>query len=166
MLQIRETTAEDISLIQQLAAVVWPHTFAQLLSPEQIAYMMDMMYSTTALQQQMTEQNHHYLLAHEGGQYLGYVSYEHNYKGAELTKLHKIYVLPTAQGKGVGCLFIDYISELACGHGVGELSLNVNKYNDKAIGFYKRMGFSVVNKEEIDIGCGFIMDDYVMNKKL
>lgn len=164
-MQIVEATTDHIYNIQVLSNVIWPATFSNILSQEQISYMMDMMYSTSSLEKQMNELNHHYLLAKEDGEYLGYLSYELNYKGTPITKIHKIYVLPSIQGKGVGRLFIDAVSKLALKNNNTLLSLNVNRYN-KAIDFYKRMGFDFFTSENIDIGNGFLMEDYVMNKDL
>ena len=117
------------------------------------------------MEKQINELNHHYLLAEEDGEYLGYLSYQLNYKGTPITKIHKIYVLPSIQGKGVGRLFIDAVSKLALKNNNTLLSLNVNRYN-KAIDFYKRMGFDFFASENIEIGNGFLMEDYVMNKDL
>ncbi len=164
-MQIVEATTDHIYNIQVLSNVIWPATFSNILSQEQISYMMDMMYSTSSLEKQINELNHHYLLAEEDGEYLGYLSYELNYKGTPITKIHKIYILPSIQGKGVGRLFIDAVSKLALKNNNTLLSLNVNRYN-KAIDFYKRMGFDFFTSENIDIGNGFLMEDYVMNKDL
>lgn len=164
-MQIVEATTDHIYNIQVLSNVIWPATFSNILSQEQISYMMDMMYSTSSLEKQINELNHHYLLAEEDGEYLGYLSYELNYKGTPITKIHKIYVLPSIQGKGVGRLFIDAVSKLALKNNNRLLSLNVNRYN-KAIDFYKRMGFDFFASENIEIGNGFLMEDYVMNKDL
>lgn len=164
-MQIVEATTDHIYNIQVLSNVIWPATFSNILSREQISYMMDMMYSTSALEKQINELNHHYLLAEEDGEYLGYLSYELNYKGTPITKIHKIYVLPSIQGKGVGRLFIDAVSKLALKNNNRLLSLNVNRYN-RAIDFYKRMGFDFFASENIEIGNGFLMEDFVMNKDL
>ena len=164
-MQIVEATTDHIYNIQVLSNVIWPATFSNILSQEQISYMMDMMYSTSSLEKQINELNHHYLLAEEDGEYLGYLSYELNYKGTPITKIHKIYVLPSIQGKGVGRLFIDAVSKLALKNNNTLLSLNVNRYN-KAIDFYKRMGFDFFASENIEIGNGFLMEDFVMNKDL
>jgi hypothetical protein len=43
--------------------------------------------------------------------------------------------------------------------------LNVNKYNS-AQDFYKKLGFCIDYEEVIDIGNGYVMDDYVMEKEL
>lgn len=164
-MQIVEATTDHIYNIQVLSNVIWPATFSNILSQEQISYMMDMMYSTSSLEKQINELSHHYLLAEEDGEYLGYLSYELNYKGTPITKIHKIYVLPSIQGKGVGRLFIDAVSKLALKNNNTLLSLNVNRYN-KAIDFYKRMGFDFFASENIEIGNGFLMEDFVMNKDL
>lgn len=164
-MQIVEATTDHIYNIQVLSNVIWPATFSNILSQEQISYMMDMMYSTSSLEKQINELSHHYLLAEEDGEYLGYLSYELNYKGTPITKIHKIYVLPSIQGKGVGSLFIDVVSKIALKNNNTLLSLNVNRYN-KAIDFYKRIGFDFFASENIDIGNGFLMEDFVMNKDL
>lgn len=164
-MQIVEATTDHIYNIQVLSNVIWPATFSNILSQEQISYMMDMMYSTSSLEKQINELSHHYLLAEEDGEYLGYLSYELNYKGTPITKIHKIYVLPSIQGKGVGRLFIDAVSKIALKNNNRLLSLNVNRYN-RAIDFYKRMGFDFFASENIEIGNGFLMEDYVMNKDL
>jgi GNAT superfamily N-acetyltransferase len=164
-MQVIEATTGHIYNIKVLSDIIWPVTFKEILSQEQIVYMMDMMYSTASLEKQMNELNHHYLLAEEDGEYLGYVSYELNYRGTPTTKVHKIYVLPSTQGKGVGRLFIDTVSEIAKKNNNTTLSLNVNRFN-KAIDFYKRVGFEFHTSENIDIGNGFVMEDYIMNKEL
>ena len=160
-----EATKEHTFIIQALSDKIWPHTFQNILTQEQITFMMDMMYSTSSLKKQMDELNHHYLLVKDAGEYVGYTSYELNYKGASITKIHKIYVLPSLQGKGVGRFLIETIGDIARKNDNNELSLNVNRFN-KAIDFYKRIGFDVVSNEDIDIGNGFLMEDFVLNKKL
>ncbi|MDU1890867.1 MAG: GNAT family N-acetyltransferase [Dysgonomonas sp.] len=164
-MNIIRATEDHIFIIQSLSERTWPVTFKDILTHEQILYMMDMMYSTSALQKQMKELGHHYLLAEEDGEYFGYVSYEVNYKDKNMTKVHKIYVLPSAQGRGVGRLFIDAVGEIAKNNDNNALSLNVNR-NNKAIDFYSRMGFDIAYSENIDIGNGFLMEDYVMNKPI
>ncbi|MCD7914260.1 MAG: GNAT family N-acetyltransferase [Tannerellaceae bacterium] len=162
-LELIHADKSNIPDIQAISDVVWPVTFCEILSPKQIHYMMDMMYSTEAITQQMDELNHHYLLVKEGEDFLGYLSYESHYQGKPWTKVHKIYVLPDTQGKGVGRFFIEEVAKIAKANGDTELSLNVNRFN-KAIDFYKKVGFEVIGSEDIDIGNGFLMEDYIMNR--
>lgn len=167
MITITQATEQDLPLIRDIAFQTWPTTFGEILSPAQISYMLEMMYSLDALNTQINEKKHVFLIAKntDNAEYLGYVSYELDYTGQPLTKIHKIYLLPASQGKGVGRLFIDKVADVALLHKNTRLGLNVNRYN-KAIQFYERMGFSVVGHEDIDIGDGFLMEDYVMEKPL
>ena len=167
MIDVSEVSEEDLPIIQNIACQTWPSTFGEILSPKQISYMLDMMYSLDALRRQINEQNHVFLLARNKGtsEYLGYVSYELDYKNELLTKIHKIYLLPASQGKGIGRLLIDSVAQLAMQHTNNRLGLNVNR-NNKAIQFYERMGFVIVGNEDIDIGDGFIMEDFIMEKQL
>ena len=166
-LTITPATEADLPLIQQLAYQTWPVTFAGILLPEQITYMLELMYSLDSLKQQIDEKKHVFLSAQESDskQPLGFVSYELDYQQQSKTKIHKIYLLPASQGKGVGRLLIEKVAELAQQHQNDTLSLNVNRHN-KAIQFYERMGFQHVASETIDIGNGYIMDDFVMEKSL
>jgi ribosomal protein S18 acetylase RimI-like enzyme len=70
-------------------------------------------------------------------------------------------VLPSEQGKGLGKLLIDKAIEIAIAQNQKAIFLNVNKYN-KARFFYEKLGFTIVKDEVIDIGNGYVMDDYVM----
>ncbi len=167
MLTITPATDALLPIIRAIAYRTWPDTFGAILSPEQIDYMLEMMYSLDALRAQVNERGHIFLMAAEADSdvYWGYVSYELNYKGYPTTKIHKIYILPESQGKGVGYALINAVTDAARQHGQTALSLNVNKHN-KAIHFYERQGFSIAETETIDIGNGYVMDDLIMIKPL
>ena len=167
MITVTQATITDIPVIQAIAQQTWPVTFGEILSPEQIRYMLAMMYSTEALSQQMHEKKHVFLLVQdtENQQYLGFASYEVNYKEEPKTKIHKLYLLPGSQGKGLGRQLIDEVASRAMANQNSTLSLNVNKHN-KAIQFYERLGFKTVDTETIDIGNGFVMDDRIMEKQV
>jgi ribosomal protein S18 acetylase RimI-like enzyme len=79
--------------------------------------------------------------------------------------LHKIYVLPSEQGKNFGKQVLDYIISAIKTAGATSLQLNVNRFN-KALHFYEKQGFKIIREEDIDIGEGFFMNDYVMEKKI
>ena len=102
-------------------------------------------------------------MANEGNQTLGFASFEWNYDNQKQTKIHKIYILPSAQGKGVGKALIDYIASEARKQGSLTLCLNVNRFN-KAITFYEKMGFSIISEVNIELEYGYLMEDYVMER--
>lgn len=166
MITITKINESLLPEIQGIAFKTWPKTFANILSPDQINYMLDWMYDLDALRSQLLEKTHVFLLAQELGNSLGFASYEVNQGGSNKTKIHKIYILPETQGKGVGKKLLMAVSEIALKHGDTHLFLNVNKYNQTAIDFYLHLGFYEAFKEVIDIGNGFVMDDVVMEMKL
>lgn len=159
---ITKATIKDIPLIQSLTYKVWPDTYKAILTEEQISYMLDIMYSTSSLQQQM-EQGHTFLLVKDTDEFVAFASYAF-YK-TSVYKLHKIYALPNQQGNGIGKQIIQYISAEIKPVGIEYLQLNVNRHN-KAKGFYEKLGFTVIGEEDIDIGNGYFMNDYIMQLAL
>ena len=163
---INKATEEDLKTIHDMAQVVFRHTYKDILSPEQMEYMMDMMYSMPNLQQQIQE-GHHYYIASIGQTPCGYVSVQQegpDNDGVEVFHLHKIYVMPDAQGKGVGLTLFETVADHVKNavHGLSaRIELNVNKYN-KAVEFYKHLGMRVLVEEDFPIGNGFYKTDYIM----
>ena len=124
--------------------------------------MLDLIYSEASLQKQMNDK-HHFIIVHEGDPPVGFASYSETHP--QIYKLHKIYVLPTQQGKGTGRFVIDQVVTTIKARGGKRLQLNVNR-NNKAKDFYEKLGFAAIGEENIDIGNGYFMNDYVMEKKL
>jgi diamine N-acetyltransferase len=170
---VREADIKDIEIIQSIARKTWPIAFREILSENQITYMLEMMYSNRALTEQIDVLRHRYLLAYEekeepegpSGIYTGYLSYELNYNNFNKTKIHKIYILPQFQGCGYGKALIQEVKKIALSNGNKSLTLNVNR-NNNAIDFYKTLGFKIMAEEDIDIGNGFLMEDYKMEMPL
>ena len=165
MIAIRAAQKDDISTIRALAQRFWPVAFASILSEKQIEYMMEMMYSPNLLKEQMS-QGHQFAIASRKNENLGYLSYELNCNNLNKTKIHKLYISPNHQRLGVGGAMVNYVALQALKAKNNALFLNVNKQNEKAINFYKKHHFQLVKEEEIDIGDGFIMDDYVFELTL
>ncbi len=163
MIEIIEATSDDIPLIRQLAEQTFHFTYLPLQPKEKVDYLFRLMYGIPSLTEQMNGGQHFILCKDETG-YLVYASYEINCKKTGTTNIHKIYVLPAAQGKGVGKKLIDSISAFARQYKNQILSLNVYRQNP-AILFYEKLGFIKVEEVNIDVGNGFMMNDYVMEKK-
>ncbi|NDV59646.1 GNAT family N-acetyltransferase [Bacteroides sp. 519] len=161
MITIQKATINDCSLINELAAQVFPATYCEILSPKQLDYMFNWMYSPENICKQMTESGHVYFISKLDGEPCGYVSVEQQEEN--LFHLQKIYVLPTFQGHSIGKLLfehaIKYIKEIHPGPCLMEL--NVNR-NNKALQFYERMGMKKLREGDFDIGNGYYMNDYIM----
>lgn len=162
---ITKNTDENFTSIREIAKEVWPIAYGTILSREQLDYMMEMMYSVTSLQQQANEKGNHFILATKNEIPVGFAAYEFNYNKKPKTKIHKIYILPNHQAKGIGKQLMDFIINKAKERHQKALILNVNKKNI-AIRFYERIGFTISFEEVIDIGNGYVMDDYVMEKSI
>lgn len=151
----------QLQIIQDLAYAIWPSAYGEILSAQQLKYMLDKFYSVAALTQQLEEKKHvFYNAIDDFGKPVGFVSYELNCE-ANKTKIHKIYVLPETQGTGLGKQLVALVKEQALLNDQKAIFLNVNKYN-KAKFFYEKLGFTIVKEEVIDIGDNYVMDDYVM----
>jgi len=160
--EIRKATSQDIPLIRELCYRVWPQTYASILSQDKIDYMLEYMYSVASLQGQM-ENGSQFLLVYDGKEPVGYAAYLH--KGDNIYKLDKIYVLQSQQGKGTGRFIVDYVIDQIKQQGATALQLQVHRQN-KARNFYEKLGFVVIEEKDFDIGDGFFMNDYVMEKRL
>jgi GNAT superfamily N-acetyltransferase len=146
-----------------LAHAVWPETYGNILSEAQLKYMLDLFYSHEALEKQFDE-NHVFLLALMNAETIGFASYSHGNK-AGMYKAHKLYVHPLLHGKGFGKLLLDRIIKDVLRVGAKSLQLNVNR-NNPAKSFYEKCGFKIVGNEDIAIGEGYFMNDYVMEKEI
>ncbi|HEY2720741.1 MAG TPA: GNAT family N-acetyltransferase [Chitinophagaceae bacterium] len=160
--KIRKANRNDIALIRELCYKVWPQTYATILSQERIDYMLELIYSHSSLEKQM-ENGSQFIFVYEDEEPVGFAAYFE--KGPSVYKLDKIYILPSRQGKGTGKFMIDYIINDIKGKGAQSLQLQVQRQN-KARGFYEKLGFVVLCAKDFDIGNGFVMDDYIMEKKL
>ena len=159
-MMIVPATRADIPTIHVLAHATWPVSYKEILSHAQLSYMLELMYSPTALADQFAS-GHNFLLALRDDKAIGFAGFEHAYGGQRSTRLHKLYVLPEVQGSGAGLALLKAVEGAARNTGDLKLELNVNRFN-KARGWYERHGFIVVRDEVIHIGHGFVMDDHVM----
>ncbi len=160
MISIKEISKKDIPLIREMALRAFPETYAKILTPEQIEYMLDMMYSEESLNKQF-ENGHAYFVGYIDEKPFGYLSVER--ENADTFHLQKLYLLKEYQGKKLGELLfnkaVKYVRE-NCGHKC-RMILNVNRYN-KALGFYQKMGMTKIDEGDFPIGNNFYMQDYIM----
>lgn len=164
MIIVEKVSTEAIPVIRLLAKITWAVAYKEILSPEQLQYMLELIYSESALQKQIKEQQHQFILAKdtETNESVGFASYSiKNTIEPQTFRLHKLYVDPGQQGKGTGKILLDFIIADIKTADADTLELNVNRYN-KALSFYQKTGFHIIREEDIDIGSGYFMNDYVM----
>jgi len=162
-LSIRAANPSDIATIGQVAEESWWPAYRSFISTEQISYMLKEMYSPEALAQQFSE-GITFLLVERNGLALGFAAFSETNTLEQVFKLHKLYLLPSEQGKGTGKLLIEEVGSQAKKLGGLILELNVNRGN-KAVEFYKKQGFDI--HQSLDIAYHtFVLNDYIMRKAL
>lgn len=163
MAEIEIVKKEELKIIHDLAHVIWPLVYDYMIPKDQIDYMLEKMYSIASLESQMNEGDI-FLLFKEDNVPHGFASYLIHHSDTRV-RLHKLYVHPSAQKNGWGLKMLNHIFEEGKKEGKKEIELNVNR-NNKSIGFYQHIGFVIEKSEDINIGMGYQMNDYVMVKRL
>lgn len=161
-MKLTKATENDIPLIQELARRSWENAYAEILSNEQMEYMLGTMYSYDEILNHLQNPAYHYYLILDENEdsFEGFFGYEHSYEEGT-TKLHRIYLVPESKGKGFGKEALKFLTQKVQEHGDRRIILNVNKYNS-AQKFYESQGYRVYDEGVFDIGNNFVMDDYLM----
>lgn len=163
-MEIRLLVKNELPIVKDLAYRIWPSTYKEILSQEQITYMLNWMYSIETLEKS-AESGHYFFAIFDENRALGFVDIEWNSSEVNEMKLQKIYVLPEKQGLGLGKKLLNFTVDFGKKQGVNHLTLQVNRFN-KAVNFYKHTGFEIIDEQDFDIGNGYFMNDYVMKKSL
>jgi|SRR5665647_2740782 len=161
MIAIKSAGIKDLEVIHQLAYEIWPSAYSEILSVEQLEYMLEKFYSLPSLQHQVTVLQHQFILVKENDIAIGFASFSPHKDDPAVYHLNKIYVLPRQQGKNIGKQILDYVIDQIKIAGATSLQLNVNR-NNTALYFYEKQGFKIIREEDIDIDQGYFMNDYVM----
>jgi GNAT superfamily N-acetyltransferase len=163
--EIVRATEAGLPAISELAGVIWRACYPGIITSEQIDYMLARMYSPDVLRDEIRSQGIRYDQLLVDGKPVGFASCGPTSEPGVM-KLHKLYLLPEMQGRGLGSRLLQHVErEVRAGAG-RRLVLSVNKRNTKAITAYQRNEFVIAESVVTDIGGGFVMDDYIMAKEL
>lgn len=163
-IQILPASEEHLTAISNLAGIIWRACYPGIITHAQIDYMLARMYALDMLREEIRSQDIRYHLLLVDGKPAGFASYGPTPEPGVM-KLHKLYLLPELQGRGLGSRLLQHCEQEACAGGARRLFLSVNKRNSRAIAAYKRNGFIIAESAVTDIGGGFVMDDYLMAKE-
>lgn len=154
----------DLNTVRDLAEVIWHQHYPGIITHKQIRYMLDRSYAIDVLKNDI-QAGTMIELAYNQQQPVGVAAYGPVGKGCE-TKLHKLYLLQSFHGHGIGSTLLGHVEQQCRTHECQTIHLNVNKHNPKAIRSYERNGYRVLKSEFVSIGEGFFVDDFVMGKSL
>ncbi len=136
--------------------------FTALLSDEQIAYMLDMFLSIEVLEKQF-DGEYEYCYCLVDGKKAGFIGLEYEKDALFLSKL---YLAKEYRGRGLASKMFASIDKQAIDNGYSKIYLTCNKYNRHSMDVYAKKGFEIVESVVTDNGSGFVMDDYVLEKKI
>ncbi len=162
--RIRRISADELPIIQKLAHRIWPEVYPGIITQAQIDYMLTVWYHPSAMAREMETRGTWFALIEVVGHgSVGYVSFE-RYAGTDICFINKLYLLPEMHGRGLGAAALEWVRDRAREMGCTHLQLRVNKANSPAIRAYQRAGFTFLDDVCTDIGSGFVMDDFRMEK--
>ena len=159
-LTIRPASPDDISSIVELAQTIWRAHYPGIISEAQVEYMLSTMYAPERIGAEVRDPAMAYFIAEVDGAGVGFAAIGSTAE-TQTAKLHKLYVLPEFQGTGIGRALMQAALDHAGAQGKEDVILAVNKRNQKAIEAYYKWGFRQRDTVTVDIGGGFVMDDYI-----
>lgn len=158
------STDAAIGTVAALARETWEHHYLPIIGAAQVRYMLEKFQSPAAIREQI-EKGYAYYEVCESGQAVGYFALVPSPADGRMM-LSKIYILAAFQGRGLGRAVISFAEKRCVETGHRTLWLTVNKNNVRSIAFYERAGFKKESSVVSDIGGGFVMDDYIMSKRV
>ncbi|CVI72497.1 Acetyltransferase (GNAT) family protein [Clostridiales bacterium CHKCI001] len=152
----------DIELLAATANEIWHEYFPCILTKEQIDYMVAKFQSKQPMTEQIAD-GYLYYLVKLNDTIIGYIGLHPEEKKLFLSKL---YLKNEARNHGYASQMLEFIEQVARDLGLSSIYLTVNKYNEHSIAVYKKKGFLTIKDQVADIGNGFVMDDYIMEKTI
>lgn len=163
--ELRTLEERDFDSVAALARTIWLAHYTSIITTEQIEYMLADRFTAANLRRYLEADDRWMDVLDSRGELVGYCSYALTNRPSEM-KIEQVYVLPRLHGQGHGKRMLEHMERRALEERCNVLMLQVNKRNERAIDVYRRGGFTVREAVVVDIGRGFVMDDYIMEKRL
>ncbi len=155
-------TPQQMQRVEALAREIWQEHYTPIIGGAQVAYMLETFQSTEAMMRQLGEGYLYYLLKDED-EAVGYMAVQPR---EELLFMSKFYLKATHRSRGHGRSALAFLTTLAAEKKLQKIALTVNKHNAIALKAYEKLGFVNVGSVVQEIGKGFVMDDYRMERCL
>ena len=159
------STDDEIALLAHMADEIWHEYWPGMLSYAQVDYMVDAFQSIPVITDDIREKGYEYWLLENDRRLVGYTGVLAETDHARLF-ISKIYLFDSERGKGFASEVIAFLERLCHERGLESMYLVVNKYNDLAKRAYLAKGFVIAESVVKSIGQGFVMDDFIMAKKV
>lgn len=159
---LKATNEAHFTTIAFLATTIWEEHYTPIIGKNQVAYMLQRFQSAKTISAQVKEGYQYFILMFITTA-IGYIAVQ---KRDSSLFISKIYILKPERGKGFVRNALHFIETMATNLICDTICLTVNKNNTVAIKAYEALGFKNTRAVVMDIGNGFIMDDFVMEKFL
>ena len=160
----RVSTDEDIAAVAALADVIWREHFIPIIGEPQVEYMLDKFQSPPVIASQLSAGAVYYLALVEE-QPAGYIGLIPDRPNSSMM-ISKLYVKRDTRGAGLGGRLLELVENQCASQSIDTIWLTVNRFNHGPVAWYRNRGFVVIDEVRKDIGHGFYMDDFIMQKKL
>lgn len=158
-MNIREIFSEaDVARLAKTARKVWREANTSFCSEEQVEYMIKRYQNFEAITGQLML-GYRYFIFEQDGDILAYFGVQQQ---GERLFLSKFYVVREYRGQGLFSVGLDVMREICREGSMSAIYLTVNRNNHHACEVYRHKGFEIIAEEDNDIGCGFEMNDYIM----
>lgn len=151
-----------MATVAALAHTIWNQHYGPIIGQAQVDYMLHNFQSLKAVKKQI-EEGYRYFIIYKNEKPSGYLALV-SCKSEKKTMISKIYINKEQRGCGLGKQLLNFAHQQALSAQQKTLWLTVNKYNTKAINWYKKQGFKITDAIVNPIGEGYVMDDYIMEK--
>lgn len=163
MIEIHKANSfSHFQIIEELASTIWWEHYPSIIGNTQVTYMLEKFNSAKAIEEQVNSGSNFYYMSFDGIP-IGYMAIKNE---TDFLFLSKLYVMKTYRGKGVGKATMAFITDEASRLNQKAIQLKVNKYNTNSIAAYEKLGYKKIKAMITDIGEGFVMDDYLLEKAL
>lgn len=155
------TSEEQLEKVEELAGEIWHEHYDSIIGEDQVNYMLKQFQSAEAMKKQMAENGYEYFLLSTMGGDAGYFAFQ---KEEGTLFLSKIYLLKKYRGRNYARRVMDFLEERCREDRLGRVWLTVNRNNHNSIAVYEKLGFIKAGTQVADIGEGYVMDDFRMEK--
>lgn len=154
----KAVSSDDFAVINRLGSEIMHRTFDSITTAGQTDYMINMFLTDYAIRQNIEKSRYVYKIVELNGEDAGFFAYcpakYYNEKYTQGTFLSKIYFSDVARKKKIASKIFSSLPR--------PVILTVKKDNSYAVNVYKHCGFKIIDSIVKDIGCGYVMDDFVM----
>lgn len=155
-------STQDIQDTARLAQMIWREHFTPIIGEKQVDYMLDKFQSAPVIAEQIRQGYLYFALMSDNRQ-IGYTAFRID---DDVLFLSKLYIQKEFRGRGYARIVLDKAEETAKKNTKPVVRLTCNKNNANSLAVYKKLGFLTVREEKTDIGSGFFMDDYILEKQI